>query len=172
MVAAVLFSMILYTVTFAEPADEMSVQVPADEMSFQMPLAEMSAQAPVQASERLEVLAIFAGCNKQAHPTFTNNADNLDTIWILFTNGEFSQFVVMDGIYQLFSCGTFAFDEEGRRLGMGGGYYDRYLPECVNAYVAAAAYEVQKAEEIPADEYDVPVDAVISEKRIYRTADR
>ena len=69
-------------------------------------------------------------------------------------------------------CPCSSFDEEGRRLGMGGGYYDRYLPECINAYVAAVAYEVQKAEEIPADEYDVPVDAVISEDRIYRRSDR
>ena len=60
-----------------------------------------------------------------------------------------------------------SFDDKCRRLGMGGGYYDRYLPECVNAKVIAVAYEAQRADEIPADEYDRPVDAVITEKKMY-----
>ena len=50
---------------------------------------------------------------------------------------------------------------------MGGGYYDRYLPECTKARVIAVAYEVQRADEIPVDEYDKPVDAVITEKTKY-----
>ena len=54
---------------------------------------------------------------------------------------------------------------------MGGGYYDRYLPDASMHLPCAVAYEVQKAEVIPADEYDVPVDAVISENRIYRRKD-
>lgn len=61
-----------------------------------------------------------------------------------------------------------SFDENCRRLGMGGGYYDRYLPKCRNAAVIAAAFEVQKAEEIPAEEYDHPVDAVATEQKLYR----
>lgn len=68
-------------------------------------------------------------------------------------------------------CPCSSFDEEGRRLGMGGGYYDRYLPECINAAIIAVAYEVQKTDEIPADENDVRVDAVISEEKIYRVGE-
>lgn len=75
--------------------------------------------------------------------------------------------VIAPAEIDLVICPCSSFDEEGGRLGMGGGYYDRYLPECINAHVAAVAYEVQKADEIPADEYDVRVDAVISEDRIY-----
>jgi 5-formyltetrahydrofolate cyclo-ligase len=60
-----------------------------------------------------------------------------------------------------------SFDDKCRRLGMGGGYYDRYLPECTKARVIAVAYEVQRADEIPVDEYDKPVDAVITEKTKY-----
>jgi 5-formyltetrahydrofolate cyclo-ligase len=65
-------------------------------------------------------------------------------------------------------CPCTAFDEEGRRLGMGGGYYDRYLPECINAAKFAVAFEVQKSDKIPADEFDIRVQAVISEAGINR----
>ena len=65
-------------------------------------------------------------------------------------------------------CPCTAFDEEGRRLGMGGGYYDRYLPECINAAKFAVAFEVQKSDKIPADEFDIKVQAVISEAGINR----
>lgn len=65
-------------------------------------------------------------------------------------------------------CPCSSFDEEGRRLGMGGGYYDRYLPECINAAKIAVAFEVQKADKMPTDGYDFGMQAVISEAGIYR----
>lgn len=62
-----------------------------------------------------------------------------------------------------------AFDDKCRRLGQGGGFYDRYLPKCVNAKMIAVAFEVQRAEEIPTDEYDFAVPAVATEKRLIRS---
>ena len=50
----------------------------------------------------------------------------------------------------------------------GSGYYDRYLPECINAAKFAVAFEVQKSDKIPADEFDIRVQAVISEAGINR----
>ncbi len=61
-----------------------------------------------------------------------------------------------------------SFDNQCRRLGMGGGFYDRYLPKCADATIIAVAFEVQRADEIPADEYDFAVDAVATEERIIR----
>ncbi|MBQ6389873.1 MAG: 5-formyltetrahydrofolate cyclo-ligase [Mogibacterium sp.] len=61
-----------------------------------------------------------------------------------------------------------SFDDKCGRLGMGGGFYDRYLPECANAKIIAAAYEVQRSEEIPQGEYDFPVDAVATEERLIK----
>lgn len=61
-----------------------------------------------------------------------------------------------------------AFDDECRRLGQGGGFYDRYLPKCAGADMIAVAFEVQRAEEIPTDEYDFAVPAVATEKRLIR----
>lgn len=61
-------------------------------------------------------------------------------------------------------CPCAAFDAEGRRLGMGAGYYDRFLPQCENAYIAAVAFECQRAEAIPAEPWDVPMQEVFTEK--------
>ena len=59
------------------------------------------------------------------------------------------------------------FDTEKRRLGKGGGYYDRYLTKCVNAVFIAAAFETQKLDCVPCDGWDLPMDAVVTEAGIY-----
>ena len=68
----------------------------------------------------------------------------------------------------LMLCPCTAFDEECHRMGMGAGYYDRYLPKCVNARVAAVAFEVQKLAHIPAEPWDHPMEAVFTEANTYR----
>lgn len=53
------------------------------------------------------------------------------------------------------------------RLGHGKGYYDRFLPRCENAKSIAAAFEVQRINELPTEPHDRPLDAVITENGIY-----
>lgn len=61
-------------------------------------------------------------------------------------------------------CPCSAFDEKNNRIGMGGGYYDRYLPKCTQAAVIAAAFSCQKAEiPIPQNPHDIAMDIVITE---------
>ena len=61
-----------------------------------------------------------------------------------------------------------SFDESGMRLGMGGGYYDRYLPKCTKADVMLVAYGCQGCEAVPAEPWDVPVPCIVTEERVLR----
>ncbi|MGB9595197.1 MAG: 5-formyltetrahydrofolate cyclo-ligase, partial [Candidatus Poribacteria bacterium] len=59
-----------------------------------------------------------------------------------------------------------AFDKKCYRIGYGAGYYDRFLPKCHKALFIALAYEIQIVEDVFHDEWDIPVDHIITEDRI------
>lgn len=69
-----------------------------------------------------------------------------------------------------------AFDRSGNRLGRGKGYYDRFLAAARSAagegggslFVCGFCYSFQVVEALPADERDVPVDAVATEAGFIR----
>jgi 5-formyltetrahydrofolate cyclo-ligase len=59
-----------------------------------------------------------------------------------------------------------AFDEAGRRLGHGGGFYDRYLAEVPRAVARIGlCFDLQVVDEVPAEPHDERVDYVVTEKR-------
>lgn len=62
-----------------------------------------------------------------------------------------------------------AFDPKGRRLGRGGGYYDKALLE-LRAYgpLAGVAYGAQLVEAVPTEFHDVQMDMVVTEQTTYR----
>lgn len=60
-----------------------------------------------------------------------------------------------------------AFDAGCRRVGMGKGYYDRYLTRCTHAVKIGIAYEVQRVDCAAVDEHDQRLDVFITEKGIY-----
>ena len=64
-------------------------------------------------------------------------------------------------------CPCTVFDENCGRMGMGAGFYDRYLEKCVNAHVVSVAFEVQKADEIPMAPWDKPMEKTFTEKAVY-----
>ncbi len=55
------------------------------------------------------------------------------------------------------------------RLGQGGGYYDKYMHthRGKNIFWLGVAFECQKRQDIPIEEHDQKLDAVITEKQIY-----
>ena len=67
-----------------------------------------------------------------------------------------------------------AFDRAGRRVGYGGGFYDRFLPKTREDVAAVAiAFDVQLVDgALPAGAYDRPVDAIVTESEVIRPADR
>lgn len=68
------------------------------------------------------------------------------------------------------------FDARGNRLGMGGGFYDRSFaflneePERAHPILVGVAHEFQHAEVLPANEWDVPAQLVVTDERVRRTA--
>lgn len=60
-------------------------------------------------------------------------------------------------------------DRQCRRIGHGAGYYDKYLTTVrKDCFTMALCYEEALADELPMEEHDVPVDAVVTEKTVYR----
>ena len=57
-----------------------------------------------------------------------------------------------------------AYSDDGKRLGKGGGYYDRFFArEGANGMRVGVIFGCQRHQNIPTDEHDQPVDIVISE---------
>ena len=65
------------------------------------------------------------------------------------------------------------FDSACRRLGMGGGFYDRTLgflrhrTHWRRPTLIGLAHECQRVAELEAQPWDVPLDMVVTEKRVY-----
>ena len=58
-----------------------------------------------------------------------------------------------------------AFDKAGHRLGMGGGFYDRFMLRASRAVRTALAYDCQLLAVVPAEVHDLTVDYIITEKQ-------
>ena len=62
-----------------------------------------------------------------------------------------------------------AFDREGRRLGHGFGYYDRFLGNLpAEVTRVGLAFSRQLVPEVPVDAWDVPVHALVTEDGVIR----
>ena len=54
-----------------------------------------------------------------------------------------------------------AFDQEGHRIGYGGGFYDKFLSAEPTHPTLALCYEFQMQEHLETEEFDIPVDCVL-----------
>ena len=59
------------------------------------------------------------------------------------------------------------FSKEGKRLGRGKGFYDRYL-ENSTAVKIGIAFEIQIEKDIPVEQHDKEMDFVVTDKDIYK----
>lgn len=95
-----------------------------------------------------------------------------DNIWttgsfgILEPDSSFSDTLPPSEL-DLIICPCVAFDEQCNRLGMGAGYYDRFLEKCTDTHIIAVAFEVQKASLIPVNAYDQKMEHIFTENNIY-----
>lgn len=56
-----------------------------------------------------------------------------------------------------------AFDDFGRRLGQGGGHYDRTFAAMPKAVRIGLAYAGQRTERLPVEAHDIPLHGVLTE---------
>ncbi|CBV40905.1 5-formyltetrahydrofolate cyclo-ligase [Halomonas elongata] len=64
------------------------------------------------------------------------------------------------------------FDDDGQRIGMGGGFYDRTFAFTrrpgPRPRLIGLAHDCQRVERLPTASWDVPLDAIVSDRRILR----
>jgi 5-formyltetrahydrofolate cyclo-ligase len=60
-----------------------------------------------------------------------------------------------------------AFDADLNRVGQGGGHYDRYLAAHPSALRIGIAWDFQRVDTIQAQPWDIPLDAVLTERAFY-----
>ena len=63
-----------------------------------------------------------------------------------------------------------AFDKQGQRLGMGGGFYDRTLQNWRrhNFLPLGLAHDCQQVEALPTAEWDIPLPAILTPSRLWQ----
>ncbi len=116
---------------------------------------------------------------KVALPKCTDNKGHMDFYFI-----EDSADSLVDGFYSIkepdaFKCElavpgkknicivpALSFDTKGYRLGYGGGYYDRFLQN-FNGEMIGLCYEECLCDALPYNEYDIKVDIIVTDKKIY-----
>lgn len=61
-----------------------------------------------------------------------------------------------------------AFDTQGRRLGMGGGYYDRYFADHALSLRIGIAHSSQCSATLPSEPWDINCHAIVTEKELIK----
>ena len=67
-----------------------------------------------------------------------------------------------EGSYDVIFVPVLGFDRGGFRLGMGGGWYDRWLKTQPQAYKIGLAYVWAELQNLPHEPHDVPLDQVLT----------
>ena len=57
-----------------------------------------------------------------------------------------------------------AFDHNGNRLGMGGGFYDRYFADNKHVILAGVAFSIQQQAQLPVEDWDVKLQHIFTEQ--------
>lgn len=95
-----------------------------------------------------------------------------DADWKLAGSGFDLAPVVPPEAVDLFLVPGLAFTPDGRRLGRGGGYYDRLLARrAIGSTAIGICFAVQLLESLPTEPHDQRVDAVITEHGITAATD-
>ncbi|MFB3117026.1 MAG: 5-formyltetrahydrofolate cyclo-ligase [Gammaproteobacteria bacterium] len=71
-----------------------------------------------------------------------------------------------DGSFDVAIIPGLGFTLSGHRMGFGRGYYDKWFAQNKVRHKIALAFELQLVDEIPVEDTDVPMEKIITEKRV------
>jgi 5-formyltetrahydrofolate cyclo-ligase len=74
--------------------------------------------------------------------------------------------IVDPGLIDVIVVPAVAYDYDGNRLGMGAGYYDRFIPHAPQAILIGAVWSSQIIDKVPVGQYDQSVDYLLMEDAI------
>lgn len=106
---------------------------------------------------------------KEIRPSEISNFDELEIGFynILTPKKEFIRLINPMEI-ELTIVPGLAFDRNGYRIGYGGGYYDRFLSLYPDIIKIGIAFDLQIVDSLPREEFDIPVDFIVTEKEIIK----
>ena len=126
--------------------------------------SEVDLRAVAERAEMDGKTVLYPYCTDRAHMLVVRPGDTWETDSYGIQVPVLSEATVWDPAdIDLILCPCSAFDAEGRRLGMGAGYYDRFLSQCIGATKILVAFEAQRLERVFTENCDVPMDAVVTE---------
>lgn len=76
------------------------------------------------------------------------------------------------GSYDVIVVPVLGFDAELYRLGLGSGWYDRFLAGQPQALKIGLAYDHAKQSALPHEAHDVPLDVIVTDRAVYRNPRR
>ena len=107
--------------------------------------------------------------NKTMHAVHINDFSALrarGSFGILEPELEYSTIIPPEELDLIIVPGT-AFDIKGNRMGYGGGFYDRFLKQTKDDCIKIGiCFDFQIFDSIPYQDYDIPVDLIVTEKRM------
>ncbi len=59
------------------------------------------------------------------------------------------------------------FTAQGDRIGQGGGFYDKWLAAHPDSLAIGMAWDIQRMDELPVEDHDMPLAAIVTPTRIY-----
>jgi len=126
----------------------------------------------------LPVMAQWCGTGCACVPVISGAGQPLEfrewTPEARMTDGPFGAAVPAEGAWlrpDVVIVPLVAFDAQGRRLGYGGGFYDRTLERLRAAgpvFAVGFAYAAQRADTLPQERTDQPLDAIVTEQGVLR----
>lgn len=72
------------------------------------------------------------------------------------------------GLYDVIIVPVLGFDAQNYRLGLGSGWYDRFLAGQPQALKIGIAYDWARCNKLPREDHDIPLDLIITEQGLYR----